>query len=318
MACTNSWPFCSILGFTLCASFPRVVRAQKTGAPAGDFDSWVLALEWQPAWNSEDCSQGTKREVVGHTASNSYAASHLSLHGIWPQYSGVRNADGYPQFCQGPFGNFTICATDLGAPVCRPNSSAVKQFNTSGLWQKFALEYAWNGLALHEWAKHGSCSAWSDADYFQAQAAAFQRVEMLNQTAILQGHIGKNVSLAMLESGFKTKAFFRCDKCILQDVWLMMSADEVTKKPKDFIDIVSVERESCTECGEILVQSAIPCPPRPPAANKCTANHRGPACHYNPVTSGTIRDPCKRVTGCVRCAHSGFCSEVPKFSDIVV
>lgn len=320
MARTTSWTSWSLLWLAVCSSTFDVVRTQKTGAPAGDFDSWVLALEWQPAWNSEDCHEASKKQVVGHTVNHSYAATHLSLHGIWPQYSGDRVKEGYPQFCQGPLGNFTPCATDLGSAVCAPNRSAVQQFNTSELWQKFALEYAWNELALHEWAKHGSCSGWNDAEYFQAQAEAYQRVELLNETAILNGHIGKNVSFQMLTSGFTTKAFFRCDKCVLQGVWLMMSADEATKKPKEFIDIHSVERETCTSCDEILVQPAVPCPSPGPSPSTCSKDHHGPSCNYDKKTAGTSADPCTKVSGCVRCAHSGFCTDVPKpqVFDIVV
>ena len=51
-----------------------------------------------------------------------------------------------------------------------------------------------------------------------------------------------------------------------------------------------------------------PEPPAPPAGTTCVSGLHGPVC-----TKGAAGDDlCKDYSGCLRCASSGFCTDVPK------
>jgi hypothetical protein len=45
-----------------------------------------------------------------------------------------------------------------------------------------------------------------------------------------------------------------------------------------------------------------PTPPTPAPAGQCVKDQHGPPCHQNA--------DCVNITGCVRCANSGFCTDV--------
>ena len=49
-----------------------------------------------------------------------------------------------------------------------------------------------------------------------------------------------------------------------------------------------------------------PAPPVPPGG-KCVHNVKGPPCNADP--------DCVGKPGCVRCAHTGFCTDVPLHED---
>jgi hypothetical protein len=47
----------------------------------------------------------------------------------------------------------------------------------------------------------------------------------------------------------------------------------------------------------------VPTPPAPSPATTCMKGRRGPKCSSD--------DDCNNLHGCVRCAHSGFCTDQP-------
>jgi ribonuclease T2 len=120
------------------AGFARDMR----GAPAGDFDLYVLALSWSPGF----CASGGADRAGDQCASGSGLG--FVVHGLWPQYE-----RGYPTYC-GPQGR-SPQRGDLDA-VARVMPSV--------------------GLARYQWRKHGSCSGMAPSGYFQAVAAAFAKV----------------------------------------------------------------------------------------------------------------------------------------------
>lgn len=115
--------------------------AWADGEPAGTHDHYVLALSWQPAWcAAEGNARGdpTCRDDDGWV-----------LHGLWPQYE-----RGWPSWCP----------TDAPGP------------STSDL-AAIAPIMGSDGLARHQWRKHGSCSGLAGADYLALSRRAFEDVE---------------------------------------------------------------------------------------------------------------------------------------------
>lgn len=111
------------------------------GDVAGEFDYYILALSWQPAWcratgdrrDAPACRTGSGRDFV--------------VHGLWPQHE-----RGWPDHCatgeRDPSRRETQAMSDLMDPV----------------------------LALYQWRKHGRCSGLSAAGYYDTLRRAAQGI----------------------------------------------------------------------------------------------------------------------------------------------
>jgi ribonuclease T2 len=121
--------FCALAAVVLVAAVSELQAV--TNAP-GDFDFYVLALSWSPGF----CE--TPAAARAQAQCEPGANLGFVVHGLWPQYD-----HGFPEEC---------------GPAARVPS-------------RIALEGARNlypseGLARHEWARHGTCSGKSPTDYF--------------------------------------------------------------------------------------------------------------------------------------------------------
>ncbi len=122
------------LSFVLAAMTVCAAPAAAQDNVAGEFDYYVLALSWSPAWcsdtgdarNAEQCRSGRGIDFV--------------VHGLWPQYE-----RGWPQ----------NCASQERDPS-RRESQAMADIMGSG------------GLAWYQWKKHGRCTGLSARAYYQA------------------------------------------------------------------------------------------------------------------------------------------------------
>lgn len=117
-----------------------VLAAPLRAERAGTFDYYVLSLSWQPSW----CAlEGEARD-----AAQCERAQGWTLHGLWPQYD-----RGWPDYCQSPH---------------RAPSRA--------LTASMADIMGSQGLAWHQWKKHGSCSGLAPEDYFALARRAYEAV----------------------------------------------------------------------------------------------------------------------------------------------
>jgi ribonuclease T2 len=113
------------------------------GGTPGDFDFYVLALSWSPAF----CAREGGRRDLDQCARGSNLG--FVVHGLWPQYE-----RGYPSEC--------------GAQRT-PSRLALDE--ARGV-------YPDEGLARHEWRVHGTCSGLAPAQYFRAAGQARDRVRV--------------------------------------------------------------------------------------------------------------------------------------------
>jgi hypothetical protein len=74
----------------------------------------------------------------------------------------------------------------------------------------------------------------------------------------------------------------------------------------------STTQDTCEACPEIFVTPFSACGPSPPPgpapppsppATTCEPNKHGPPCKTD--------TDCSNVPKCVRCAHSGYCTDIP-------
>ena len=200
-----------------------------------------------------------------------------------------------------------------------------------------------NSLGAHEWPKHGTCAAWADAtgkipglDQAGYYAAMFDLARKEGTPKALLDAAGSSpLPLADLQAIFggpKRVALGCTPRCELVQV-LTCYAVEGTKEgdnkenggaagPSARADCPCVGvrdshyDNSCAEahaCTSVKVLSPEqtgcggggPSPVGPSCVGdaKCCPGVKGPAC--------TSDAECESESGCVRCAHSGHCTDVP-------
>jgi ribonuclease T2 len=123
----------------LCGQVPAPAMARM--APAG-FDYYLLSLSLSPSF----CALSPRNQSTQECRSldpQSFAQMPLTAHGLWPNRTGV-SVNRQPQFCDGP-------QFHLSQDV----RSALREVMPGG-----------EGLARHEWQRHGTCSGLSPDDYF--------------------------------------------------------------------------------------------------------------------------------------------------------
>jgi ribonuclease T2 len=120
------------LALIVAASFLSLCPTRAESSTPGDFDFYVLSL----SWSSGFCE--TAAAAHAHGQCDAGANLGFVVHGLWPQ-----NEHGFPSDC-GPAAQF-------------PSRMALQ--TAQGL-------YPDEGLARHEWQKHGTCSGKSPTDYF--------------------------------------------------------------------------------------------------------------------------------------------------------
>ena len=116
-------------------------QRETRGTAPGEFDFYVLALSWSPGF----CA--TEEGAEGRDQCRTGAGLGFVTHGLWPQFQ-----RGYP----------VACGSDRA-----PSRIALDQ--AQGL-------YPSEGLARHQWRRHGVCSGRSPVDYFGDVRAARDRV----------------------------------------------------------------------------------------------------------------------------------------------
>ncbi|CAN1540161.1 Rna Ribonuclease I [Rhabdaerophilaceae bacterium] len=197
---------------------PRETR----GAAMGDFDFYVLSLSWSPSWCAITGTQRRSRQCdIGRNPG-------FVVHGLWPQ-----NERGYPAFC-GPDGrNPSRAAMDRAEDVL-PDQ----------------------GLARHQWRKHGTCSGLSAEAYFEATAAARRKVRIPAELAAPQasfqaGPLEVERLFAEANAGLRTDMMaVTCNRGLLEEIRICL-----TKDLRSFRPCPEVDRDSC-RARDLSVPSA--------------------------------------------------------------
>ena len=191
-------------------------KSVKTGAEPGQFDFYVLALSWSPAYcadggdkrSPEQCQLGAQKGFV--------------VHGLWPQYE-----KGYP----------ISCPTDRKD---LPKSS----------FEKAASIFPDLKLAASEWRRHGSCTGLDPDLYLDAVATARDRVNVPRRFEPSKSMLSSDIkpSPRDIEQNFSeanaglqpTMMSVSCRKAILREVRICFTRDL-----KEFRACPEVDRSGC-------------------------------------------------------------------------
>ena len=154
------------LAFAACQphrTAPPIAPAQV--APAGptpsEFGLYLLSMTWEP----NACCTERERASCAPLA-GSFAATHLTLHGLWPNFTDEQSRGlprAWPQYC----GAYQHCERAEDAS-CAPGAAVPDEL------ARLAPGYVarTGAFATHEWSKHGSCTKLSAAEYFRAELSA--------------------------------------------------------------------------------------------------------------------------------------------------
>ena len=133
-----------------------------------------MALSWLPQLMLDDyCPTGKDPSAplvaaVEALKPDHYALTSLSVHGLWPEFDESHAPYGWPQYCMR---DDTAGCADVSEddPRCGLLQSTRTSFNTSELWQRTALPFAYDRrFAQHEWRRHGTCTPFTQLAYFDA------------------------------------------------------------------------------------------------------------------------------------------------------
>jgi ribonuclease T2 len=154
-------------------------------APETKRRDFVLAVSWQPAF----CEIRPHKPECRSTGAD-FAATHLSLHGLWPQPQSV-------EYCG--------------------ISPAQRSLDRDGRWDQLdpvhltgatrdALDRAMPGtrshLERHEWTRHGSCYGTTPDEYFRDAIALVTALDASPIQGFLAEHVGRTVSTNDLRARF--------------------------------------------------------------------------------------------------------------------
>ncbi len=127
--------------------------SQADCSRAEEYDSFVLALTWQPGFCEHVPGQERKRECRA-MAEGSLAVSHLTLHGLWPNSSRCGTSYGH---C--PAEDIALSAETL---------AAIRPFMPN-----FHFE---DSFGNYQWKKHGACQRQLDDDGYFRRAVDYVRL----------------------------------------------------------------------------------------------------------------------------------------------
>ncbi len=149
----------------------------------GDFDYYVLALSWQPAF----CETQSRKPECTSQDNGRFDATHFVLHGLWPN----QNDDPSHSFAYCEQSN-AIINTDKEGDWCDLPDLAL----TTAVETNLAIFMPGTESCLdhHEWYKHGTCSGMPADAYFAMSNGLVASFAQTNFNQYIASQIGSNVS----------------------------------------------------------------------------------------------------------------------------
>ncbi len=160
---------------TLRSSTPAVQAENKEPASCQTpyiFDSYVLALTWQPGFCEHAHYNGRKPECDAMEAGD-ISVANLTLHGLWP--------------------NKKACGIDYGHCGGEPLDLAKQTIKQIAPWMPNF--YYQTTFGSYEWRKHGVCQKLEDDVYFLKAVSLVKLVDASSLGSYIHKNIGKKASI---------------------------------------------------------------------------------------------------------------------------
>jgi hypothetical protein len=207
-----------------------------------------------------------------------YKHDEPTVHGLWPQVPPFGDSSCAPPVSSGDMS---------GLPACYKTDES----STDPAHQEDFVD--------HEWTKHGECSgAESKADFFHQVCGLSQ-----SPLDIMVKHHQQGSNLDALADDLRSSGFSIHD--IDEENGQLMLAACASRQTDGSAYEWRLAAED--QFGSLCAGSSDPTPspspspvPTPSPSQQCVPGQRGPACSQD--------SDCTSISGCTRCAHSGFCT----------
>jgi ribonuclease T2 len=160
--------------------------AEAAGDASGGRATHVMAMGWEPAF----CASHRDKSECQALKAGDFAATHLSLHGLWPQPRGK-------QYCNVP-------ATAKQADQ-RHDWNALPEPELSEATRKrlaAVMPGVQSNLQRHEWIVHGTCYGASADGYFARAAGLAEAVDASKVSKLFADSVGRSVSASDIRAAF--------------------------------------------------------------------------------------------------------------------
>ena len=198
-----------------------VSAAFAEGPQSGDFDGYAFSLSWQPAFCE---SHHDKKECKSWKAGD-FAASHLVLHGLWPNQRNDKEHD--YGFCNVPA---EVKALDDSGNWCQMPDLNLSRATKDELGR--VMPGCQSCLQNHEWYRHGTCSGMQPDEYFTKAAGFVEGIAKTKLGTLLSANVGKRVTMVMLKTSAKeaygekgANLRFICKNGVLTEVRMYLVKD---------------------------------------------------------------------------------------------
>ncbi|MFI4962313.1 MAG: ribonuclease T [Legionellales bacterium] len=181
-------------------------------------DAYVLALSSQSGFCKTYGYEAGKPECL-NLSDTSYAANHLTLHGLWPN----QNACGQ---------DYGFCTTKQLTNHCAyPPLQLINEVSRD--LKKLMPSYQYGScLERHEWNKHGSCQLLSADAYFTLAMRLTKEMDESGFGQFVTENRGKKVTLNTLQLRLResfgtnngSKVYLGCNKGVLVDIYISLPA----------------------------------------------------------------------------------------------
>jgi ribonuclease T2 len=151
----------------------------------------ILSLSWEPGF----CQGRTEKPECAPGDAGSFQASHLTLHGLWPQPRGKEYCNVSPAEVSADKKHDWEALPDV--PL---DADTRQQLDR-------VMPGTQSHLERHEWIRHGTCYYGADANsYFHEAVALADEVNNSAVQAAFASHIGREISADDVRTAF-TQAF---------------------------------------------------------------------------------------------------------------
>ncbi|WP_318437042.1 ribonuclease T2 [Photobacterium leiognathi] len=161
----------------------RYSNSRKSCSTVGDFDSYVLALTWQPGFCEHFSYKGTKPECNAIN-DGKLKITNLTLHGLWPNKASCGTSYGY-------------CDRYARLDLSRSTIKEIAPWMPNFYYQTKFGEY--------EWKKHGTCQTRNADDYFLTATKLVEKVDASPIGQFIKDNIGRNVSVSSFKKQLTSK-----------------------------------------------------------------------------------------------------------------
>lgn len=146
----------------------------------------VLAMSWEPTF----CTQHPDKVECGALSAKSYAGSHLSLHGLWPQPRGTQYCNVKPE----------VSALDENHNWNALPEPEITQETLKRLGS--VMPGVQSNLQRHEWIVHGTCFGTTADVYFNRAANLAEAINTSKVSELFASNAGKSISADAIRAAF--------------------------------------------------------------------------------------------------------------------